>query len=741
MLLALVMLLVTPVPARMPSFEEREAVRDSLSAVEPWMRRSWLAERGLEDWFRSNSHEPKADSGLSIVGRWSYGPSVKVSLRVTNDDTIVCLARGSGASVIRFRSRDSLTLDLLSDINCSGIVCRAIIQDTLVYYGMNQGGTGIEVWGISDLASPNRLSYVHLPPIMDIAVQDTFLYTTGYVQDSLRIFSIADPHNPRRLGACSDSGFPMCVSGNYCYLADQYGLNIVDVSDPTAPHRAAGIGGYEALSVTVRDTLCFVGTHTSDFTLRVYNVRNPASPVPIGSLAGVEASDIYLPPTCDTILYTPKLHVINIEDPRNPRQLGFVDCPGWDYGVRAVPALNYALVADYFKGMVAVGIGNPAAPLIDTVALAGDEARDVAIDNGRAYLASYHSGLQILDVTDPARPSYLGGYDTAGTAGVVRSATAKDSFAYVAWPMPRVLTVDVTDPRRPQRAAGTAGMFAYPEDMVIRDSFVYCAEGRRFQIVNVARPREPVLAGSCVIQDGVFGLAVEDSLAFVAGTSLQILSIAEPASPQVIFTGGRPSIGVALSDTFLYVPSFDTVFVYSIADPAQPRLLSQSATGRAWDVALGDSRLFIGTNAGVEAYDVTNPVQPRRIGAAAAPYGNSRLCYANGYVYSAMWEAGVAVYETAGTAITEPGTTPVLALPLPVAAYPNPASGLLRVGPLALNNESVEVRDAAGRLVRRAGSTGKRNFVEIEISALRSGVYFVQWGGGEIMQSAKFVKR
>ncbi|MEO0071741.1 MAG: hypothetical protein ABIK39_06640, partial [candidate division WOR-3 bacterium] len=354
--------------------QDRWAVMDSLREIEPWFQRRWLTERRLQRFYQEQSWRPDSQ-GLRCVGRWSYGPSVKVSLRVTPEDTIICLARGSGASLIRFHSQDRLSFELLSDINSYGVVCRAIIMDTLVYCGMKQGGTGIEVWGVSNPEQPNRLSYIYLPPIMDIAVKDTLLFAIGYQQDSLRIFNVRDPRNPIQVGACADSGFPMCISGNYCYLADQYGLNIVDVSNPKEPHRVSSIGGFEALSVGVKDTLCYVSTYIypDQFSLRVYNVRNPASPVPVGSLAGIEAPDIYFPPTCDTVLYTPKLHIINISDPRNPRQIGFADCPGWDYGVVTVPALNYALVADYFAGLVGVNITNPSLPVIDTAIYAAQQ--------------------------------------------------------------------------------------------------------------------------------------------------------------------------------------------------------------------------------------------------------------------------------------------------------------------------------------------------------------------------------
>jgi hypothetical protein len=81
-----------------------------------------------------------------------------------------------------------------------------------------------------------------------------------------------------QVGARADSGINgMCVVGNYCYLAAQCGLYVDDVSNPASPHRVAAIGGFEALAVTVRDTLCFVGTYTSDFALRVYRDRAPAA--------------------------------------------------------------------------------------------------------------------------------------------------------------------------------------------------------------------------------------------------------------------------------------------------------------------------------------------------------------------------------------------------------------------------------------------------------------------------------
>jgi len=685
------------------SFQEHAAVQESLRDVEPWQRRQWLAERGLQDYYNAHSWRPTTDSGLRCVGRWSYGPSVKVSLRATADDTIVCLARGSGASIIRFRSRDSLTLDLLSDINCNGIVSRAIIEDTLVFCGTNQGGTGIEVWGVSDLSSPHRLAYVYLPPIMDIALKDTFLYATGYVQDSLRIFNVADPRNPVQVGACSDSGYPMCVSGDYCYLADQYGLNIVDVSNPASPHRIGGIGGFEALAVAMRDSLCYVGTYDgSNFALRVYDVKDPTTPFPVGSLAGIEAHDIYLPPTCDTVLYTPKLHVINITNPASPRQIGFVDCPGWDYGVVVAPALDEALVADYADGLVAVDVSPPQVPAIDTLLYAADAAEDIHVDNDRAYVASRDAGLVVVDASDPAHPFALGRCDSVGMSAEMMTATACDSFAFIGWRWPqRFKSVDVHDPGRPEIAGGVQ-IFNPPEDMVLRDTFIYVAEQGKLQIINVARPREPELIGSCVLGGDSYGLDLVDSLVYVATWPFSIVDVKDPTNPVIVGTISCGAYNGSVRDTFLFLSS-GGILVYSVARPNQPRRLDSFSVGpnTYWVEAVG-TLLYTGNLDGVRVVDASDVHDMHVRGFCSTPYLTNRLIYKSPYVYAACENAGVFIFESTQVGIQEPSPHP--------ARTVKPGPTAVRGAAWRSLTQCATVFDAMGRRVTQA----------------KPGVYFVR---------------
>ncbi|MBM3315378.1 hypothetical protein FJY71_06010, partial [candidate division WOR-3 bacterium] len=343
-------------------------LRETLAVMGPLLGHRWLEKQGLGDYLLRQSWRPDS-SGLRCVGRWSYGPSLKVSLRVAPDDTVICLTRGSGASLVRFRSQDSVTLDLLGDVNFAGIPRRAVIQDTLVVAGIHSGGTGLEVHGISDPSSPNLLSRVNLPVVNDIAVNDTFAYV-ACEDDSLRIFSIADPRNPRRLGACRDScDLFMAQAGGYCYLVYVSGVHIVDVRNPANPHRVGRIGGGEPLAVHVRDTLAYVTVY--QYGLRIYDVGDPATPRPLGSLTGPDALDITMAATCDTVAYTPVLDVISVANPAQPRLLGHASIPAsYEYGVAVVPALGHALVANYTDGVVAVDLRIPTAPVVDTMAFA-----------------------------------------------------------------------------------------------------------------------------------------------------------------------------------------------------------------------------------------------------------------------------------------------------------------------------------------------------------------------------------
>ncbi len=105
---------------------------------------------------------------------------------------------------------------------------------------------------------------------------------------------------------------------------------------------------------------------------------------------------------------------------------GNYDTDGYAYGV-AISG-NYAYVADANNGLVIINIEDPANPTFagsyDTV-----NARGVTISGNYAYVADGWGGLVIVNIEDPTNPTFAGSYVTDGNT---RGVTISGNYAYLA---------------------------------------------------------------------------------------------------------------------------------------------------------------------------------------------------------------------------------------------------------------------------------------------------------------------
>jgi hypothetical protein len=287
-------------------------------------------------------------------------------------------------------------------------------------------------------------------------------------------------------------------------------------------------------------------------------------------------------------------------------------------------------------------------------------------------------------------------------------------------------------------------MFNPPEDMLIRDSFVYCAEMRRLQVVNVARPREPVLVGSCVLPDESGGMSLQESLAFVPNAPTQVVNVADPAHPVVVAQIDRYAWNVFVKDTLAFFAGGNGLFIYSVADIHSPCLIDSIAWGaNVFDVVAVDTLAYVGCRDGLRLLSISDPAEPRLLAFQSAPYLVWRLTYAEPYVYAACSEAGICVFETTQTAIAEPGELRPRAAGV-VALTPNPAGAqaALRVAQRSDSRWSIVARDATGRrvdvptMMDRVGG-----LMKLDLSLMGSGVYFVEVREGNRSTSVKLVRR
>ncbi|NGX42463.1 MAG: hypothetical protein K940chlam7_00743 [Chlamydiae bacterium] len=142
----------------------------------------------------------------------------------------------------------------------------------------------------------------------------------------------------------------VAVSGNYAYVADTYGLQIIDVRNVTNPTLA---GFYNTPNlyggVAVSGNYAFMaGSNISGF--QIIDVSNVANPTLAGSYGmphdgGVAVLGNYAYMAYDYL----GLQIIDVSNKTNPMLAGFYDTPGRAFGVYV--SGDYAYVADYTSGL------------------------------------------------------------------------------------------------------------------------------------------------------------------------------------------------------------------------------------------------------------------------------------------------------------------------------------------------------------------------------------------------------
>jgi hypothetical protein len=725
---------------------DRAWLHDSLARVHPRLRSRWLSERdfSLPGYFESKVPE---SYGIQMTGKWGRGPSYEV----TGRDSLVFLSLGSEVAIINFTDPDNP--EVLSEPQAMGLVTQAAVRDSFLYVGTFTGAAGIEIWNIADLRSPafrNRI----LTRLNDFCIRDSFAFVTqrsSPSNDTFKVYNLADPDNPRLVGACRDSGQAITVAGNTVILGDWNDLHALDVSDPANPRRVGQYPGW-SVSVAARDSLCYATidnpSQPGTQKLVVLDLSDPSQPYQVGLLEGAGGLDLYL---ADSLVFVSGYNagvgyfqVLSVADPQLPRLVGQAPTLGDNWGAYADLLRHVALVADGPEGLQVFDISNPASPVDQATLLPAGSSLDVSPNGAAAAVANDWAGVKLLDIGAPSEPVELSAFDTTYQDPLCAAAALSDSFLFAGWSRwPYFRSLDATSPESLSMAGGCAAVQGWPQDITLRDTFAYIAGMRRFQIVNVSRPREPVLVGSCVLPDESGGMALCDTLAFVTNAPVKIIDIRDPVAPVVVGEVNRGAWNVFVQDTFAYLAGGNGLFTYSVADVHAPYLIDSTAWGAdVFDVVVVDTLAYVGCRDGLRLLSVADPSSPRLLGYCATPYLVWRLTYAQPYVYAACAEAGVVVLETTQTGIAEPAVEPS-ALSRTVQLVPNPTRGLTRIvfGAGTSDATRVSVVDVAGRDVTpRKAVSHHAGEVVIDAEALGRGVYYVRVQSPGRSQFVKLVK-
>ncbi len=458
---------------------------------------------------------------------------------------------------------DPFSPTLLSTIDTPGNARAVTVNGNFAYVA--DAGNGLVVVDVSDPSSPSVSGTCSWSgTAVGVAVSGQYAYAAGE-SGGLFIVDVSDPEHPTLKGHCEIDGFGLgvAVEGDYAFLAAGWsGLHVVDVSDREHPNPvgSANGGGWSRQVVMAAGT-AYVAAENHG--LQVFDVSSPPDIARIGeyreNISGyvsdvtADADLLYL----STGFVNGGLEILSGADMSNPQLLGHLDGFEFAWGLTRAGAQVY--LADGCAGLEVVNVQDPANPTRTANNNTGCAAREVVVDGGYAYVADDHQGLLIFDVSDPyVTPSLVGHWQDPPTTSYALGLAKQGDFVYLAstgrgWETPIIPPgldiIDVSNPAAPSRVGryDTAGPAS---DVAVRGGLAYvAADGGGLEIVNVSTPASPVFAGRCSTVEAQ-GVTLQGRYALVAGApGLFVVDVSDSANPVQVafdpFPGGARRVALS----------------------------------------------------------------------------------------------------------------------------------------------------------------------------------------------------
>lgn len=435
--------------------------------------------------------------------------------------------------------------------------------------------------------------------IRDMAIIHDTLFAAGG-EGGVLVLDISDPAKPtfqQELFGWLDDAFRVARVGDHLFVIDdEEGMLVVDLSDPDGWRRTGSIlkGAIEVAADGTFAYAIVIAEESDDlstpwWSLQVVDFSAWANPQSIGSVAfdgffrEVEASGKYAYLVEDYH----GLQIIDVSDPFAPRPAGNIEINGIE---KIAVSGTFAYVAAGEQGLHVVDVANPDNPLrVGTFHHSG-EARLVALsgkhvvmlsrpllDRGDENLLGF---LEVIDVTDPAHPRFVGSLDVAdlGSGGRAVGLVIDGEQAYLADGPNGVLhVIDLSIPTTPTlRTTYESGRAV--ADLAVSGGHAYLFSDS-LVVLDVRNPETLVPVGKLELEDSTFSgpefayersrsVVLAGSYAYLAGRmqGARVVDVSNPADPRLVtenpFILGR----LAVWEDKLYaapgVPSAGRVFEF-----------------------------------------------------------------------------------------------------------------------------------------------------------------------------------
>ena len=491
-------------------------------------------------------------------------------------------------------------------------------------------------------------------------------------------------------------------AGNHTYLAvaapNDDGVQIIDITDPASPAPVSathdGVGGFDALGGAADlevfgagDRLYVVVAAPNDDGVQIIDITDPASPAPVSAthdgVGGFDAlggaADLEVFGAGDrlyVVVAAPNddgVQIIDITDPARPAPvaamhdgMGRFDALGGAADLEVFGAgdrLYVVVAAPNDDGVQIIDITDPARPApVSAIydgsggfVLAGTQDLEAFGMGGQTYMAvtsGWNDGVQIIDVTDPASPAPVsaafygaGGFGAlAGAAGIELLESVGRTYMAVTSPTyGGVQMIDITDPAR-----------MIPVSAAFDGSRGFGALAGAYDLESFSSGDSLYVAVASSQDSGVQIIDVTDQshMAPVSAAfddSKDFSALAGPQDLDVFYAEGSPYVAVAARGD-------DGIQIMDVTDPARPAPVSAIYDGTGgFDTLAGvydldvfgmEDRTYVAVAApgddGVQIIDMTDIARPAPVSAASD--GSGGYAALDGTIGVATFSSGDRTY-------------------------------------------------------------------------------------------------
>ncbi len=371
--------------------------------------------------------------------------------------------------------------------------------------------------------------------------------------------------------------------------------------------------------------------------LAVVNVADPAHPQMVGVLT-LDAALTGLTRIGDHIVASGNraphemtgrlqgvLKVIDVSNVAAPRTVATMEFDRAVPAVTHVGSVAYGIEAspDDRIAVRSVDVSIPEAPtLIGTTAISGTP-RGIATDGTYVYVAAGSSGLIVLERRDGGVLCQVGRLTAPSRACTDAVVVFRDRAAITDPCAGAARLIDISEPRHPFELASLAADVGAGVALHGDRALVAAGGAGGIQEIDISddaltmrarwTPGSPAIR-SLSVGDGAVYAAHED-VGFVAIDRAQTEGASEYARLPL---EGAADIVITGTTVYVSAPSTGLLHVLDLADPAEPRPLTQvPMEGRPGQMVVdGLGHLYVAsTQGGLRVLDLTDPERPREIGA------------------------------------------------------------------------------------------------------------------------------